>query len=121
MRAKRKKTDATSKRPSGGSPIPPRSPSPTSKSDANSGYRIIILPDARKELAALPGKVRGQVNRRIQALAHDPRPPGSKLLKGEWAGLWRARSGDYRIVYQVRDDRLLVTVVKVGDRKDVYD
>jgi mRNA interferase RelE/StbE len=79
------------------------------------------LPAALKELASLPRKMRGQVDERIQGLAQDPRPPGCKVLKGEWSGLMRIRSGDHRIIYRVEDDRLIVTVVRIADRKDAYE
>ena len=60
-----------------------------------------------------------QIGARIDALRSEPRPDGSQKLKG-MDGLYRIRSGDYRIVYVIRDDRLLVLVVRIGDRKDVY-
>ena len=56
---------------------------------------------------------------RIEALADNPRPPGGVRLSRP-SGLWRIRSGVYRIIYQIQDARLLVTVVKVGHRRDVY-
>ena len=83
-------------------------------------YRVELYRDARQALASLPDKTRGQVSRKIDALASEPRPRGSKALQGKHQGLRRVRSGDYRIVYSVEDDRLLVLVVKVGPRRDVY-
>jgi mRNA interferase RelE/StbE len=75
-----------------------------------------------KELAELPRKIIAQLDTRIRALADNPRPPGCKALKGkQWQGLMRVRSGNYRIVYSVADDPRVVTVVKIGDRKDVYE
>jgi mRNA interferase RelE/StbE len=65
-------------------------------------------------------KTRRQVSLKIDALASEPRPRGSKALRGRHEGLRRVRSGDYRIVYHVEDDRLLVLVVKIGPRRDVY-
>lgn len=58
--------------------------------------------------------------RKIDSLAKDPTPAGSKLLKGKHAGLHRLRSGDFRVLYQVEDERLVVLVVKVGNRREVY-
>jgi len=55
----------------------------------------------------------------MDALAINPRPKGVKKLTG-LDSLYRIRTGDYRIVYQVRDDRLIVLVVRIGHRKDVY-
>lgn len=83
-------------------------------------YRIHILPAARKELAGLAAGARERVDRCIRALADNPRPHGVLPMKGQFKGLYRARVGDYRIVYQVRDEVLLIIVVRVGHRKDVY-
>ena len=82
-------------------------------------YRIEILPSAERELAELPKKARAQVARRIGSLADNPRPRGSKQLRAA-DGLHRIRSGDYRILYRIEDNRLVVLVVKVGSRRDVY-
>ena len=60
-----------------------------------------------------------QIGERIDALKADPRPLGSQKLKGQ-DNLHRIRSGDYRIIYAIRDDQLLVLVVRIGDRKDIY-
>lgn len=82
-------------------------------------YRIEILPVAKRELASLPVKDRHRVDERIRALAVDPRPPQTKALQGQ-KGLFRLRVGRYRVIYQVYDEVLLVMVVKVGHRRDVY-
>jgi mRNA interferase RelE/StbE len=58
------------------------------------------------------------VDARILALAEDPRPPASKKLEGV-GDLYRIRSGDYRVIYQVEDARLVVIVVDVGNRRDI--
>jgi mRNA interferase RelE/StbE len=84
-------------------------------------YTVYILPSALRELKVLPHHIQRQIDARIQGLAENPRPPGVKALKGKHKGLYRIRSGDYRIVYGVRDVELLVTVVRVADRKDSYD
>jgi mRNA interferase RelE/StbE len=78
-----------------------------------------LTPLARSALAALPVRERTRVGRRIDALALDPRPRGCKKLQGE-GDIYRVRAGDFRIVYAVRDALLLVLVVKVGNRRDVY-
>lgn len=62
---------------------------------------------------------RNRAGRRIDALALDPRPRGCKKLQGD-GDLYRVRAGDFRIVYAVRDDVLIVLVVKIGNRRDVY-
>ena len=83
-------------------------------------YRVELHREAIEALAALPGKIRRQVARKIEALGAEPTPPGSMALKGRHAGLHRVRSGDYRILYQVEKRRLVVLVVKIGNRRDVY-
>ena len=83
-------------------------------------YRVEILPSALKELAELPAKVRRRADERIQGLAHNPRPPGCKKLKGE-EDQYRVALGAYRIVYRIQDAVLLVTVLRVQHRKDAYD
>lgn len=84
-------------------------------------YTIVILPTALRQLQRIPLAFRKQIDARIRSLADDPRPPGAKALKGSHKGFYRVRQGDYRIIYHVADDKLIVTVVKIGDRKDVYD
>ncbi len=84
------------------------------------GYEIRITAKAAKELDGLPRKAdRAAVVRRILALADDPRPPGCRKLSGV-DDLYRIRQGPYRIVYAVEDDRLIVIVVRIADRKEAY-
>ena len=84
-------------------------------------YKIDIHPDAEAELAALPKKAQRQVDRRILGLADNPRPPNARQLKGDtYKGIWKLPSGDYRILYEIRDKALIVLVILVGDRKDIY-
>jgi mRNA interferase RelE/StbE len=83
-------------------------------------YSIEILPAAIKAMRALPKRDLERVDRRIRSLADDPRPPSAIPLKGSGRGLWRVRVGDYRILYQIQDDRLIVMVVDVGNRRDIY-
>ena len=82
-------------------------------------YKVSIKRSAVKEIEAIPQKKeRRRIMRRIGQLANDPRPPGSKKLSGH--DKYRVRQGSYRIVYSVEDNELVVIVVKVGRRKDVY-
>ncbi len=75
-------------------------------------------------LEALPPKLHRQVNRKARALQNDPYPPGCKKLNGVTAAtgesVYRVRSGDYRILYVVRQNPNEVVVVDIDDRKDVY-
>jgi mRNA interferase RelE/StbE len=82
-------------------------------------YKIIIDDDALKELGTLPKKVQRQIAAKIDALANNPRPTGCEELKGR-PELLKIRSGDYRIIYKVEDDRVLILVVRIRHRKDVY-
>jgi len=59
------------------------------------------------------------VARKIDALADNPRPSGAEKLKGA-KDLWRIRSGNYRIIYTIQDEALLVLVIRIGHRREVY-
>ncbi len=83
-------------------------------------YRLRIKRSAAKEIEGIePRKLRRQVVGRIQALAANPRPRGCEKLAGV-GERYRVRQGSLRIVYEVRDDELVVVLVKVGHRRDVY-
>lgn len=81
-------------------------------------YRIELRPAAIRALRKLDRPVRLRLQGAIALLAQDPRPPASRGLQGR-LGL-RVRVGDYRIIYTVQDDVLLVVVVALGHRRDVY-
>ena len=82
-------------------------------------YRVVLLRSAARELDALPQPMRRRVARAIGALATEPRPPSVKLLSGP-ERIWRVRVGDYRVLYRVDDDRVVVMVVRVRHRLDAY-
>ena len=82
-------------------------------------YQVEIARRAAKALARLPRKEQQRVRLAIDLLAETPRPPGCVAFAGE-ARAYRVRVGDYRIVYEVFDDRLVVQVVRIGHRRDVY-
>ena len=82
-------------------------------------YTVEIDTKAAREIRALPRLEQSRIMVKAEALATNPRPPGSVKLAGE-SGLWRIRSGVYRIIYQIQNARLLITVVKVGHRREVY-
>ncbi|MGH3459162.1 type II toxin-antitoxin system RelE family toxin [Aeromicrobium sp.] len=84
-----------------------------------SEYRIELRPAAARALRKLDPQVRNRIQGAIALLAQDPRPPGARALQGR-PGL-RVRVGDYRIIYTVDNDVLLVVVVRLGHRRDVYD
>ena len=81
-------------------------------------YSVEIKRSAAKEIEALPPKDRRRVVTKIEGLSRNPRPPGCEKLSGQEK--YRLRRGDYRILYEIIDQRLLVTVVRVGNRRDVY-
>ena len=81
-------------------------------------YRIELRPAARKALHGLPQRAQRAIGLKIDALKSDPYPPGVKKLSG--SDLHRVRVGDYRIVYEVKGAVLLVLVVRIGTRGEVY-
>jgi mRNA interferase RelE/StbE len=82
-------------------------------------YRVVVTPAAERQLAKLRRPDREMVAAALVALAHNPRSTGCRKLQAA-ADLWRLRVGRYRVIYSIIDDQLLIIVVKVGDRKDVY-
>ena len=82
-------------------------------------YAVEFERSAKKNLDRLDGPIRARVLRKVAALADDPRPPGAtRLVNAD--DLWRIRIGDYRVVYAIEDDRLVVIVVRVAGRGKVY-
>jgi len=84
-------------------------------------YHVEIEPQAWAEIMALPQTAQEQVFVTIEALERDPRPGNSKMLKYEWRGYRRVRSGDYRVIYTIDEGVLIVVVVKVGNRRNIYE
>lgn len=80
-------------------------------------YRVEIMPIALKELARLPKKSRAIAEARIESLADQPRPAGVVKLVG-YKNAYRLRVGDWRIVYEIRDEVLIVTVFRVAHRRE---
>jgi len=87
--------------------------------DSVATYRIEFAPAAVRQLGSLPVKIQRRVSSKIEALAYDPRPTGCRKLKGG-ENIYRVRAGDYRLLYQVRDDILIVLVVSVRKRGEAY-
>ena len=82
-------------------------------------HTVEFTHDAAAQLETLPKRFAAQVLRKIESLTTEPRPAQARRLT-EHEHLYRLRSGDNRILYQIEDRRLLVLVVKIGHRKDVY-
>jgi mRNA interferase RelE/StbE len=81
-------------------------------------YRLKVKRTAAKEIGALPKADCRRVVAKIQLLARDPRPHGCEKLSR--AEKYRVRQGNYRILYEIDDSAKLVTVVKVGNRREIY-
>jgi mRNA interferase RelE/StbE len=81
-------------------------------------YKITISKIAQKQLDKLPDNLALRLIESVYTLANDPRPVGCKKLKGRDG--YRIRVGDYRIIYEIMDNILVINVVKLGHRKDIY-
>lgn len=81
-------------------------------------YRIVVKKSVYKDLKKIPKKDVLRILEAIKTLSENPRPPQSKKLSGQEK--YRLRQGNYRILYSIEDDKLIVQVVKVGNRRDVY-
>lgn len=83
-------------------------------------YKVQFNKKYLKDLQKVPQRDQTQIRSRILALADNPRPEGSKKFSNTKDTLYRIRSGDYRIIYTVKDDILLILVIEIAHRKDVY-
>lgn len=82
-------------------------------------YQVVFKSAARRQLKKLLPAVQESLIALIASLAKEPRPLGCKKLRGQ--NRYRVRSGSYRIIYSIEDASLVVSVIKVGHRRDVYD
>ena len=83
-------------------------------------YSVELKSSARKELERLPVKLIQRIFPKLEALGSEPRPAGCKKLKGGQRD-WRIRVGAYRVVYTIDDEKLLVSVMLIRHRSEVYD
>ena len=81
-------------------------------------FELVFKQSVAKDLRSIPNKQVARILKRIEALKVEPRPSGVEKLSGQ--ELFRIRQGVYRILYEIRDDQLIVVVVKIGHRRDVY-
>ena len=81
-------------------------------------YRLLIKPSAGKDIEAIPKRDRRRIVAKVRSLANEPRPPGCEKLSGR--DQYRVRQGNYRVLYEIHDMTLVVVVVKVGHRREVY-
>ena len=100
-------------------PVAPKQPA-APKAEAPKTYTVEIAESAIRALAKLDKPIAARIAKTIDKLKTNPRPSGVKHLQDAPAGTLRIRVGDYRVVYVVEDARLVVLVVKVGHRRDVY-
>ena len=82
-------------------------------------YEVALAPAAARQLRKFDPQVRRRVQAAIELLATEPRPPAATRLVGG-AGEWRVRTGDYRIVYEIEEERLLVLVLSAGHCREIY-
>lgn len=80
-------------------------------------YRLVIDDEARKALKRLPGHIRQRIARAVDALKQNPRPADAKALEDELTGYWRLRIDNYRVIYTIDDEIIVIEVVRV-DRRD---
>jgi len=83
------------------------------------GYRLTYLPGAVRDIRGLPAAVAERARRGLEHLAEEPRL--GKPLQGELRPFWSHRVGDYRIVYEIRDAEVVVLVVMIGHRREIYE
>ena len=81
-------------------------------------YKLLIKPSAAKELEAVPKKDRQRIVTKIRNLSVEQRPPGCERLSGQ--DLYRVRQGNYRVLYTVQDADLVVVIITIGHRREVY-
>ncbi len=81
-------------------------------------YRIVFRKSVTRDIRRIPDRDLRRILATIDSLSEDPRPTGVERLSGEER--YRVRQGDYRILYEIRDDEVIVVAVKVGHRKDIY-
>jgi mRNA interferase RelE/StbE len=82
-------------------------------------YTVQLAESAARALRELPSRQQLRISQKIDALADNPYPPGTRKLKGQELS-YRIRVGDYRVVYEVHEEAILVFVLRIGHRKDVY-
>jgi mRNA interferase RelE/StbE len=82
-------------------------------------YKISLTKTAQKQLDKLPNSVAMPIIEAIEKLATNPRPSGCKKLKGRDG--YRIRKGDYRIIYDIYDEELVIDVIALGHRKEIYE
>lgn len=83
-------------------------------------YQVKIISSAQKDIEKLPKKIAVRIRQSIEQLSQQPRPDKVKKMKGAQSNLYRIRVGDYRILYEIHDKKLIIIVVAAAHRRDVY-
>jgi mRNA interferase RelE/StbE len=84
-------------------------------------YDVILATSARRALASLAIAAQRRIVRSLHALEADQKPRGAAVLAGgQDQRVWRIRVGDYRVLYEIRNDQLVVLVIRIGHRREVY-
>ena len=85
-------------------------------------YAIEFLPSAKKELSQLDRVIQKQLKEKIILLATDPDKLKNniKALKGEYSGKFRLRVRDYRVIFRISEEKILITIIRIGHRKEIY-
>jgi mRNA interferase RelE/StbE len=86
---------------------------------AKAAYEVVVAPAADRQLRKLPTNVQRRIVSAAEQLSVNPRPPGVKKLEGG-DELYRIRVGDYRIIYQIAEQQVLVLILRIAHRKDAY-
>ena len=81
-------------------------------------YEVLFKQSVAKDLRAIPAKDVARILKRIEALKAEPRPPGVEKLSGQQK--YRIRQGVYRIIYEIKNFELIIVVVKIGHRREIY-
>jgi mRNA interferase RelE/StbE len=81
-------------------------------------YRVVLPRAVRKTLDSLPDTIANRILDRLNALETNPRPPDVKKLKGREG--WRIRIGDYRVIYTIKDSQLMILIITIGHRGEIY-
>ncbi|PAU95206.1 plasmid stabilization protein [Aliifodinibius salipaludis] len=87
----------------------------------SNSFNLLFTNKAYKEVKKLDQDVQRQIIDAAEDLLRDPRPQNSRQLRGELSNYRRLRTGDYRVIYQIKDKELEIVVVRAGHRKDIYD
>jgi mRNA interferase RelE/StbE len=82
-------------------------------------YQIEFSPRAKRDFAGLPHSAQISLKSKIEILAAEPRPRGSKKLSGS-LNIYRIRAGDYRVIYEIDDNKLIVLILRAGNRREIY-